>query len=282
MKFTTLISTTGLAQNIKDPNWIVFDCRFYLDNPEKGRKDYLQSHIPGALYLHLGEDLSAEIIVGKTGRHPLPDPEHLRTLLSSKGVGNTTQVVVYDDQGGMIAARLWWLLKWLGHEAVAVLDGGIASWEAEGHPTTHILPTPKTNTFRMDLQPQMVSSVQDILLNFGNPGKLLIDSRAPERYQGEIEPIDPIAGRIPGAVNYFWNQNLGPRGFFEIKDVLRGRCNILFQDISPEDVTFYCGSGVTGAHNVLAVAHSGLGMPKLYVGSWSHWITDPERPITTG
>jgi thiosulfate/3-mercaptopyruvate sulfurtransferase len=200
-------------------------------------------------------------------------------FLGENGIGNGTQVLAYDDRGGMIAGRLWWLLRWLGHKKAAVLDGGLTAWQAEGRTVTSKIPVPIPQAFIPNLQPQLVVSAAQVLAYFGDPGRILVDSRAPERYRGEIEPIDPIAGRIPGAVNHFWRQNLDTKGFFEIKDVLRGRFSHMFEDIPAERVTFYCGSGVTAAHNALAVAHSGLGMPKIYPGGWSEWIVDPDRPI---
>jgi thiosulfate/3-mercaptopyruvate sulfurtransferase len=282
MKFSTLISVEGLAQFLDDPNWVVVDCRFWLDDTEKGRLDYQDSHIPGAVYAHLDEDLSGPVVAGETGRHPLPDVDSFSQKLGSWGIGPETQVVAYDDRGGMIAGRLWWLLRWLGHENVAVLDGGYPAWVAEGHPVTAEVPESMPETFVPEIQPEMVFSAEDVLRHFGDPGSLLVDSRAPERYRGEEEPIDPVAGRIPGAENYFWGTNLDPKGHMQLKQVLRGRFESIFRDIPAERVTFYCGSGVTAAHNALAVVHSGLGMPRIYAGSWSGWIADPERPIATG
>lgn len=279
MKFTTLISTEGLAQFMKEPDWVIVDCRFWLEDTAKGRQDYLAEHIPGALYFDLDEDLSGPLVPGESGRHPLPDPEKLAALLGAHGIGKGTQVVAYDDRGGMIAGRLWWLLRWLGHKQTAVLDGGLTAWQAEGRPVTDEIPVPVFQPFTPDLQQYLVVNAAQVLENFGDPGRILVDSRAPERYRGESEPIDPVAGRIPGAINFFWNQNLDAKGFFEIKDVLRGRFLDMFADIPAEQVSFYCGSGVTAAHNVLAVAHAGLGMPKLYPGGWSEWIADPNRPI---
>jgi len=282
MNFTTLISTQGLAHFIEDPNWVVVDCRFWLEDTEKGRRDYTISHIQGANYAHLDEQLSGVVIPGKTGRHPLPPIEDLKKQLGSWGIGPEAQVVVYDDRGGMIAARLWWLLRWLGHKNVAVLDGGFPAWIADGKPVSKEDPNLNPQTFTPSIQDQMLVDAQDVLNNFGDPRYLLVDSRSPERYRGESELIDPVAGRIPGAVNHFWQNNLNSKGYFELKDVLRGRFEFLFEQIPVDHVTFYCGSGVTAAHNVLAVAHSGIGIPRLYGGSWSHWITDPERPILTG
>jgi len=282
MKFTTLISVEGLVQNLKNPDWIIIDCRFWLEDTEKGWRDYKESHVPGAVYAHLDDHLCGQIVSGETGRHPLPSPDEIADRLGSWGVDESSQVVVYDDRGGMIASRMWWMLRWLGHETVAVLDGGIPAWIAEGHPVNNDKPNPEATTFIPNIQTAMVFTAEDILLHFGDVGHLLIDSRAPERFRGEVEPIDPIAGRIPGAQNHFWSDNLTLNSHFKIKDVLRGRFSSIFGDIPSANVTFYCGSGVTGAHNVLAVAHSGLGMPRLYPGSWSHWITDSERPIVSG
>ncbi len=282
MKFTTLISVEGLAQFINDADWVIVDCRFWLDDTEKGRFAYQDTHIPGAVYAHLGEDLSGPVVPAETGRHPLPDMNRFAQKLGSWGISPKSQVVVYDDRGGMISARLWWMLRWLGHEAVALLDGGYLAWVADGHPVTAEIPQPKPQIFTPDPQPEMQFSADDVLLHFGDPGYILVDSRASERYRGEEEPIDPVAGRIPGAVNYFWGTNLDSKGHMQIKQVLRGRFESLFGDVPAERVTFYCGSGVAAAHNALAVAHAGLGMPRIYPGSWSEWINDPERPLATG
>lgn len=282
MKFTTLISVEGLAQFINEPNWVVVDCRFWLDETEKGRIAYQDAHIPGAVYAHLDEDLSGQIVPGKTGRHPLPEVDRFVQKLGSWGIGAESQVVVYDDRGGMIAARLWWMLRWLGHENVALLDGGLPAWLDEGQSVTAEITTPVAQTFTPEPNVEMQFTADDVLQYFGDPGSILVDSRAPERYRGEVEPIDAVPGRIPGAVNYFWGTNLDPHGRVQLKQVLRGRFESIFGDIPAERVTFYCGSGVTAAFNVLAVTHAGLGMPRIYPGSWSEWIADPDRPTTSG
>ncbi len=282
MKFTILISIEGLAQLISDPSLVVVDCRFWLDDTEKGRRDYQKYHIPGAIYAHLDEDLSGPVVPGETSRHPLPEVDRFAKKLGSWGIGPETQVVVYDDSGGMVASRLWWMLRWLGHENVALLDGGLPAWVEEGRPVTEEILTPVPQHFMPEIQPEMLLTAEDVLYYFGDPGCLLVDSRSPERFRGEAEPIDPIAGRIPGALNYFWSKNLDSKGRMQLKQVLRGRFTSFFGDVPADRVTFYCGSGVTAAHNVLAVAHAGLGMPRLYAGSWSEWITDPERPIVAG
>lgn len=282
MKFSTLISVEGLAQNLDQSDWVVVDCRFWLDDTEKGRLAYRDAHIPGAIYAHLDEDLAGPVVPGETGRHPLPTVDVLAQKLSAWGIGPETQVVVYDDRGGMIAVRLWWMLRWLGHEAVALLDGGLPAWIEAGNSITDVIPRPEPRTFLPQAQPEMLATADDILRDFGDPGRILVDSRSPERYRGEEEPIDAVAGRIPGAVNYPWVNNIDPHGNTQLKQVLRGRFESIFKDVPAERVTFYCGSGVTAAHNVLAVEHAGLGMSRMYVGSWSEWIADPERPIVTG
>ena len=282
MEFSTLISVVGLAQFLDAPDWVIVDCRFWLDDAEKGRLDYRSAHIPGAVYAHLDEDLAGPVLPGETGRHPLPEVDSFTQKLGDWGIGPETQVVVYDDRGGMIAARLWWMLRWLGHETVALLDGGYPAWLEEGNPVTDQITVPAPQQFIPKINLNVLSTSDDILQHFGDPGHILVDSRAPERYRGEQEPIDPVAGRIPGAVNYFWGTNLDPKGYMQLKQVLKGRFKSLFGDIPAEQVTFYCGSGVTAALNALAVAHAGLGLSRVYAGSWSDWITDPERPIVTG
>jgi thiosulfate/3-mercaptopyruvate sulfurtransferase len=279
MKYTTLITVEGLAENYDRPDWVVVDCHFMLDEIEAGARAYLREHIPGALYAHLDRDLSGEIIPGKTSRHPLPSPEEFTKRLSSWGIDGDTQVVAYDNRGGGIAVRLWWMLKWLGHEAAAVMDGSFSHWKATGFPVTDEIPKPSAKTFVPKPRPELIAPLEEVIKLGEHPEKLLVDSRAPERYRGETEPIDPVAGHIPGAVNRFFMHNLGEdgklRGISELKEIfleLTGGRN-------PEDVIFYCGSGVTSAHNILAMAHAGLGMPRIYPGSWSEWITDPERPI---
>jgi thiosulfate/3-mercaptopyruvate sulfurtransferase len=282
MNFSTLISVEGLAQFINEPDWVVVDCRFSLDDPARGHCAYLENHIPGAVFTHIVEDLSGPVVPGQTGRHPLPEVDRLVAKFGAWGIGSQTQVVVYDDSGGAMAARLWWLLRWLGHETVAVLDGGYPAWVAAGQPVNPEIATSPPVIFTPNIQSQMLATTEDILRDFGDPGCKLVDSRDPERYRGEVEPIDPVAGHIPGAVNYPFAANIDSRGHTQLKQILRGRFETLFGFVPAERVTFYCGSGITAAHNVLAVAHAGLGMTRLYAGSWSEWIADPERPIAIG
>ena len=283
MKFTTLISVDGLAQFINAPNWLVIDTRFSLDDPSRGRRAYQDAHIPGALYAHLDADMCRPVVRGQTGRHPLPAVDTVAARFGAWGITPETQVIIYDDEGGTLpAARLWWMLRWLGHENVAVLDGGYPAWVAAGQPVNTATAAPPPVVFTPQLQSQMLATAEDVLLEFGDSGAMLIDSRGPERYRGEIEPIDPVAGHIPGAHNYPYLSNIDSKGHMQLKQILRGRFQILFGMVPAERVTFYCGSGVTAAHNVLAVAHAGLGIPRMYAGSWSEWVADPERPVVTG
>lgn len=282
MDYKTLISPADLHSHLNDPNWVIVDCRFWLDDTEKGRRDYQEAHIPGALYAHVDEDLAAPVVPGETGRHPLPDVEEFAELLGSWGIDADVQVVAYDDRGGAIAARLWWLLKWMGHGAVAVLDGGWPAWLREELPTTGEVPALEKRTFESEVRQELVVTADEILEHFGDPSYRLIDSRAPERFTGEEELIDLVGGHIPGAISYPFQRNLDIDENFIIKEFLKGRFHVVLDGVPAVRTIFYCGSGVTAAHNILAVTHAGLGMPRLYVGSWSEWITDPERPIATG
>jgi len=280
MTYRTLISPKTLAAHLNDPDWAVVDCRFWLDDPERGRRDYRRAHIPGAVYAHLDEDLSAPPVPGQTGRHPLPDPAAFAERLGRWGIGNATQVVAYDDRGGAIAARLWFLLRWLGHQAVAVLDGGYPRWVMERLPTTKRIPQPRSRTFTPHLRPELVVATPEVeAIVRGERAQRLCDSRTPERYRGEQEPIDPVAGHIPGAISLPYPDNLTVDGRFRPPEALRARFQRALQGQSP---VFYCGSGVTAAHNLLAYLHAGLGEAPLYAGSWSEWITDPRRPVATG
>ncbi len=282
MTYTTLISTAELAQHLADPDWAIVDTRFSLTETEAGRRDYQQAHIPGAVYAHLDEDLSGPIIPGKTSRHPLPAIETFAQTLSNWGIDSGTQVVVYDGRGGIIAGRLWWMLRWLGHDAVAVLDGGWPQWVKEGRPTKAGLETRSPRTFTPNPRPELLVQVDEVAAMSQGSEARLVDCRAWERYRGEQEPLDPVAGHIPGAICLPVTENLGPDERLLPPEVLRERFTALLDDRSPEEVVFYCGSGVSAAHNLLAMAHIGLDGARLYVGSWSEWITDSTRPVATG
>jgi thiosulfate/3-mercaptopyruvate sulfurtransferase len=285
MNYITLISTQELAKHLDDPNWAVFDCRFDLANPSWGQTQYLKSHLPGAIYAHLDHDLSAPVIPGKTGRHPLPSIEDLRRTFSRFGIDKRVQVVAYDnypEKAVTGAARLWWLLRWLGHPAVAVLDGGWQAWEAEDRPVSTGEEKRTRRSFVPDPHPQMLASVQEVNAWRANPAYRLVDSRSADRFRGENETIDPVAGHIPGAISAPFAENYGLDGRFLTVRSLKARFQSLLGNTPPEKAVFYCGSGVTAVCNLLAFTHAGMGEARLYAGSWSEWITDPNRPVATG
>lgn len=282
MSYTTLVSTNVLADHLDDPDWIVFDCRFTLTAPESGRENYLQEHIKGARYAHLDKDLSSPI-TSTTGRHPLPDKDKFVQWLRDNGVKNSSQVVVYDESFGAVAGRLWWLLKWAGHDAVALLDGCYPKWCREGNKTSHELPEVVTSDFQAHFRDDLIVTADDLLRSINNKEKIvLIDSRAEERFSGEIEMLDKVAGHIPGAVNFPYDDNLDMGGDFLPTDELKEQFNVLMKGNIPENVIHMCGSGVTACHNMIAMEAAGLAGSKLYVGSWSEWITEPDRPIALG
>ena len=272
----TIISSQTLFENLHH-NWIIVDCRYSLFEPKKGKEDYLKSHIPNAIYAHLDDDLSGTIIPGKTGRHPLPSLSEMVQLFSNWGIEAGTQVVAYDDKSGAIAARLWWMLRYLGHDQVAVLDGGWNKWVDMEYPTIELVELPKPKTFIPRKNDDWIADASNVLEVIGNGGEQLIDSRASNRYRGIEEPIDPIAGHISNAESMPFMENINEDGFFKNAEELQSRFSTLKN--SDKKTIFYCGSGVTACHNILATQIFGMPMPKLYPGSWSEWITDPNRPI---
>ena len=278
--YKNLIDSATLNSHLGQENWIVIDCRFSLAEPEAGRRAYAQSHLPGARYAHLDEDLSGPITPA-TGRHPLPDPARLAHRLGQWGISNATQVVAYDDMGGMLAAaRLWWLLRWLGHPAVAVLDGGFSAWQKDGLPVTAELPLVRPALFEARPDEQLwLTTAQVAALPSTD---LLLDARGAARYRGEVEPIDPVAGHIPGAINLPTEENLAADGRFRPATELRERFAAVLNGRSPTQIVHQCGSGVTACHNLLAMETAGLHGARLYPGSWSEWIRDASRPISTG
>ena len=278
--FSTLIGAHDLAEHLNEPDWILFDCRFDLANPDFGRDAYAANHIPGAFFLDLDDDLSGPK-TGRNGRHPPPDPAALMSRLEACGVGNHTQVVAYDDANGMFAARLWWLMRWLGHHRVAVLDGGLQAWERDTRVLTERLPEPRPRTYTLCLQPYRVD-VGTVQAHLGKPDMLLIDARSPDRFRGDNETLDPVGGHIPGAVNRYFRDNLGADGCFKQASVLREEFAALLRGIDPHSVVHQCGSGVTACHNLLAMEAAGLPGSRLYAGSWSEWCADPGRPVATG
>lgn len=285
MIYTTLIDSQTLADHLQHPDWVIIDCRFSLADTERGRRAYLLNHIPGALYAHLDEDLCSPVFPEKTGRHPLPEVGTLAERFARWGIDSSVQVVAYDDwpgAPGAVAARLWWSLRWLGHTAVAVLDGGWESWLAEQRPVVSgEEQAPVVRNFQPVLHPELLATTTDVNHMRLDDDYRIFDSRAEERYLGMNETIDPVAGHIPGAWSAPFAGNMGTDGKFLPSLALRERFTMLLNGVSAENAVFYCGSGVSAAHNLLAVAHAGLGEARLYAGSWSEWITDPHRPIAT-
>jgi len=282
MPFTTLITAPELGLHMDDPDWAIIDCRFSLDDKKRGFRDYMASHIPGAVYAHMDGDLSGEIIPGKTGRHPLPEIPVFADVLSGWGIDAGTQVVVYDDATGSMAARLWWMLNWLGHPNAALLDGGWMSWRRSGMSTRTGREFRAPKRFEPREIPDAYVRVEQVQEYRNNPFYVILDARSAPRFRGEVEPIDPVAGHIPGAVSAPNEDNVNPDGTFLPAEVLHRRFEKLVKSVPAERVICYCGSGIAAAHNLLAIAYSGLGMGRLYAGSWSEWITDPARPIATG
>ncbi len=283
MKYKTIISTAILEQHLDNVNWLILDCRFDLANPRWGFEEYSKVHIPGAFFADLDKDLAGPI-TPSSGRHPLPDPDAWRKTVSNWGVDPETQVVAYDTTGGSLAAvRVWWLLRAYGHEQVAILDGGLPKWFSENRPVTAAVSAPrKPIIFKGSLNPQLMVSTDELVRLHHNPNYRLVDARAAERFRGEIEPIDPVAGHIPGAKNRPVAQNLNADQTFKSSEQLRKEFTGLLGNIQPEQVIAYCGSGVTSVHNLLAMEIAGLSGGKLYPGSWSEWIRDPNRPIEKG
>jgi thiosulfate/3-mercaptopyruvate sulfurtransferase len=281
LAFTTIIGTNDLAANAADPHWAIVDCRFQLADVGWGEREYAVAHIPRAVYAHLDRDLSGEK-TGRNGRHPLPDPTALVETFGRLGIANDTQVVAYDQDSGMFASRLWWLLRWMGHDAVAVLDGGFAKWTAEGRP---VVAADADNNVRRPARftgsPRtgMTVDVSEVASRAGTRDSLLVDARAPERYRGEVEPLDRVAGHIPGAVNSFFQWNLDDRGLFRSPEELREQWSTLLGSVPADRMVSYCGSGVQACHNLLALERAGLKGAALYPGSWSEWSSDPARPV---
>ncbi|MBE2198423.1 MAG: sulfurtransferase [Anaerolinea sp.] len=263
--YTTLIDITTLSTVLDDPNWVIVDCRFNLADTEAGRRAYETAHIPGAVYAHLNDDLSNPPTTDN-GRHPLPPVPTLLARFGRMGIDAMKQVVVYDDANGAMASRLWWMLRYLEHESVAVLDGGWLAWQSANLPVMVGVETNAPALFSGEPHTEWLVTLADA------PAQpLLVDSREAPRYRGEVEPIDARAGHIPGAVNYFFQRNWGADGRYLPPDQLRTQFTALLGNTPPHETTFYCGSGVTACVNLLALAHAGLGNGRLYVGSWSEW-----------
>jgi thiosulfate/3-mercaptopyruvate sulfurtransferase len=283
MHYTTLIPAAELAQQLSNPNWIVLDCRHDLANPDAGRAAYDAGHIPNAQFAHLDLDLSDKKPGpnGKfRGRHPLPARDAFIETLRRWGVNRNSQVIAYDAQGSIFAARLWWMLRWIGHENVAVLDGGLPAWIAQ-----HMqLSSEPASRARGDINAQLsrvaTVSADDIVANLSQPSRIVVDARAPDRFRGENETLDAVGGHIPAAKNRFFKDNLEADGRFKPADRLRADFSALVT--TPEAGIMQCGSGVTACHNLLAMEVAGLPGAALYPGSWSEWCADPARPVATG
>ncbi|MGE5638993.1 MAG: sulfurtransferase [Clostridia bacterium] len=273
MSSATLVSTAELATH---PEWRVFDCRHDLARPDLGEQQYRESHIPGASFAHLDRDLSAKR-EGRGGRHPLPYPGAFIAWVGQQGVTAGDQVVCYDGGIGTYAARLWWMLRWIGHGAVAVLDGGFAKWQAEGRPVTAEVPRFSHSSYPVRLHTDRAVGIGYVEQHLHDT--LLLDARSPERFRGEQEPIDPVAGHIPGARNRFNANNMRADGTFKSPEELRAEFLDVFGQHTAENVVSYCGSGVAACHNLLAMEIAGLSGARLYAGSWSDWISDPKRAI---
>jgi thiosulfate/3-mercaptopyruvate sulfurtransferase len=278
--YTTLVSTAELAARHGDPSWIIFDCRHNLADVDAGEHAYRAGHIADAQFVHMDRDLSGAR-TGANGRHPLPRLADIVAVFGRAGIDASKQVIAYDQNNGMWASRLWWLLRWLGHSAVAVLDGGLDRWIAEDRQLTLDVPRPMATTF-VAKAPAATASAQEIVEHLDDRELTVIDARAPERYRGDVEPIDPVAGHIPGARNRPYTSNLAPDGAFKPAAQLRTEFEMLLNNSTPEMVVHQCGSGVTACHNVLAMAIAGLPGSRLYPGSWSEWIADPARPVARG
>jgi thiosulfate/3-mercaptopyruvate sulfurtransferase len=281
MYINTLVSTEDLAAHLGDPHWIIVDCRFTLTDPDAGRQAYAKAHIPGARYVHLDDDLSAPI-TDASGRHPLPDPHTLGDRFSQWGIGVNRQVVVYDDSYGAMATRLWWMLRWLGHPAVALLDGGYPKWMREKRPVNAEVPEPHKANCACLPEPSQVVTAEDVLRASRISDNLIIDARPDRRFSGEFEPFDPVAGHVPGAINWPFDENLDVDGTFLPPEALRENYQALLKGRPAWQVFHMCGSGVTACHNILAMEVAGLPGSRLYPGSWSEWITDPNRPVALG
>lgn len=276
-----LVSTSELATHLNASDWAVFDCRHDLADPEKGARWYAEGHIPGAHFAAVDRDLSGAKS-GRNGRHPLPEPAAFADFLARHGISETTRLVAYDDAGGLYAARFWWLTLWIGLERVALLDGGLTKWLAEGRSLTTEVPRPVPAALQAKPGAMPVWTTAEVQRRLGDAGSLLVDARAAERYRGDVEPIDPVAGHIPGAVNRFYKANLREDLTFRPAAELRAEYEALLEGRQPRAVGHQCGSGITACANLFAMEHAGLRGSGLFAGSWSEWIADPARPVARG
>jgi len=278
MTMETIVSQQWLAEHLHDPNVVVVDCRSNLANPEEGRESYERDHIEGAFFLDMNRDLSGPVRE-HGGRHPLPDLGELSLRFGAIGIGAGVKVVAYDDQGGCYAARLWWLLQLLNHKEAYILDNGYSRWKSSGLPVSSDIPQPEARQFAPKVQRHLLASIDEVRDKLGKPGTVLVDSRDINRYLGLEETIDPVAGHIPGARNFFWKKALDENGAWRSAAEQAERFASLNKD---DEIIVYCGSGVTACPNVLSLQAAGFPKVKLYSGSWSDWVSYPENPIATG
>lgn len=274
-----IVDQNWLVEHLSDPDLIIADCRFNLSNPEEGQQQYDQDHIPGAVYFHLNSDLSAPV-KRHGGRHPFPDIAKMSALFGQKGIDHEKKVVAYDSQGGAMASRLWFLLKYLGHDNVYILDQGYPSWKEQGYPISSERPNLKPVTFIPRVRREMLCTMDEVKRKLTDSSTIIIDSRSHDRFRGENETIDPVGGHIPGARNEFWMESLQPNGSWKTKQQQEERLRDYLQ-IPDREFILYCGSGVTACANYLAFDEVGL-KPKLYAGSWSDWISYEDNPVSTG
>ena len=283
MPLAQLISAAQLQQRLDEPDLLILDCRFALDDLAYGQRSFTEGHIPGAQFADLERDLSGQIHKGITGRHPLPEPAQLLQRLREWGLNNHSEVVLYDDGPGAFAARAWWLLVWLGkREGVYLLDGGLKAWREAGGALTQNLPTPTPGAFNGKADAHLVVSAAQLQQRLGDQQMTLLDARGLPRFRGEVEPIDPIAGHIPGAQCAAFTDNLDSDGHFLSAEQLSQRFASQLGERQASELVAYCGSGVTACHNLFALCLAGYPLAPLYAGSWSEWITDPARPVATG
>ena len=283
MPLAQLISATALHARLQEPNLVLLDCRFALEDPGYGARSHAEGHLPGAHFADLERDLSAPVVKGVTGRHPLPDPQNLVDKLRSWGIDNDSTVVLYDDGPGAFAARAWWLLLWLGkRDGLYLLDGGLKAWRETGQELTTAAPSNAPGDFSAQPDNSLLLTADQLAQRLGNPDLTLLDARALPRFRGEVEPLDPVAGHIPGAQCAVFTDNLGNDGRFLAPTALRERFDKLRGERPLENLVAYCGSGVTACHNLFALSLAGYPLAPLYAGSWSEWITDPARPVATG
>ena len=281
MSFNTLVTVSDLAAHLNDSSWIVVDCRHDLADYEAGRRAYAQSHIPGARFVHLDEDLSGPK-TGINGRHPLPHPITFTLRLAALGIDNNKQIVAYDNSGGVYASRLWWMLRWVGHGKAAVLDGGFDAWVKAPQPVSDAFPTVQPVRYNPNPNPQLAVDSSVLSANLASKKIRVLDARSADRFRGENETLDPVAGHIPGAANRFFKLNLGDDGRFKTADALKQEFAALLNGQTPAGVVHQCGSGVTACHNLLAMEVAGLAGSRLYPGSWSEWVSDRSRPVASG